>query len=549
LTKRFHDTWTILLPEERKSFVKLTALSLFISLADIASLAALLWTVHFYLTLPHSENILPYWIDLQDPLLITGAFLLLFIFKNILATRLLRAQDKYTARVATRLSMESLSRFQQTDLKAYVKMDSSSLIRKIALEPFEFSQQVLWGWQQIFTQLSLVGISVIAILFYNARLFAIIIILLVPPAWVVFYLIRKRMKIAKDNVRRTNERSYQYLLDAIKGFVESRIYQKEKFFRERFMTERTEFSQELFHSISLQQYPSRIIEIFAILGLFLLLLISKWADPGNKDLLITIGAFIAGSYKIIPGLVKIINLAGLIRAYPLIAQQWGRKSLQKTEPIDGSSIIPIQSLEANRLRFSYNGKELFKDLSFSIGPGQMIGITGDSGIGKTTLLNILLGLLTPECGEILINHNPYDAATLQLFWPRISYIKQESFIFHDTIGRNICLEQTPKDPVKLQQLIKSLGLQAIGNSDSLLTENGKNISGGQRQRIAVARALYKGSDLLILDEPFNELDNASVKVILKTLKEWQGKGKLILLVTHEQQLLTQCDLQVTLNGK
>jgi ABC-type multidrug transport system fused ATPase/permease subunit len=165
-------------------------------------------------------------------------------------------------------------------------------------------------FEQIITQSFLIILTIAAILLFNAKLFLLLLLVLLPPVILVFYIIKKRLTHAKIQIRTTNERSFQHLLDALKGYVEANIYNRNEFFLGRFMKHRRTFSRYLFDSLALQSMPNRIIEIFAVLGLFILIAIAKWSGNGNSAALITIGAFMAAAYKIIPGIVKLINVAG-----------------------------------------------------------------------------------------------------------------------------------------------------------------------------------------------------------------------------------------------
>ena len=118
---------------------------------------------------------------------------------------------------------------------------------------------------------------------------------------------------------------------------------------------------------------------------------------------------------------------------------------------------------------------------------------------------------------------------------------------HDTIRTNITLSKEYNEQ-QLQQAIRSAGLDTLVETSSIITENGKNISGGQRQRIAFARALYKNADLLLLDEPFNELDDAAEQTMLQQLQQLQQQGKIIILVTHNRKTLSFCTRTISLDA-
>lgn len=527
-------------------------MDIMISIADIIFLAALLWIINFYIQPGTLKNIsfLPAWITGQKPVVLISVFVVLFAIKNIAAYLVTRTHYKFTSAVAVRISKNMMDRYLRSEYPEFVTTDSSAWIRKIALQPFDFAQQVLSGFQQVIAQFILIVIAITAILLFNAKLFLLLLVILLPPVIVIFFFIRKRLSVIKKRIRDNNERSYQYLIDTLKGYVEANIYQRKEFFLERFIKYRQKFSSALFNSLSLQNLPARMIEVFAIAGLFLLVLIAEWTGNTNSNSLVTIGAFMAAAYKIIPGFVKLINLSGQIKAYEFSSEELGQKaSDEKNRSLNDTVIL---SVVLKNISFQYAGKPVLKDLSFSAGKGDFIGIHGESGIGKTTVINLLLGFLKPNAGEILINDITANCETLKQYWPSISYVRQQSFFIYDTIEKNITLQEEASDETKLAKALKLSGLDKLiaafpEGLQKIVTENGKNISGGQQQRISLARAIYKDADLLLLDEPLNELDETSSAAVLEQLKELSVNGKIIILITHDKKSLAYCNKTVSID--
>jgi ABC-type bacteriocin/lantibiotic exporter with double-glycine peptidase domain len=184
--------------------------------------------------------------------------------------------------------------------------------------------------------------------------------------------------------------------------------------------------------------------------------------------------------------------------------------------------------------------------------GDFIGISGASGKGKTTLINLCLGFLKPNKGAIYINDAVVSGDDLKRYWPKIAYVRQQPFFIHDTIEKNITLEEKGFDEGKMLHAVDIAGLWDLIGSDSndihkIITENGKNISGGQQQRIAIARALYKDAELILLDEPFNELDEASESLFLHHFRQLAQDGKTILMITHNKKAFSFCNKIVSLD--
>jgi ABC-type multidrug transport system fused ATPase/permease subunit len=202
--------------------------------------------------------------------------------------------------------------------------------------------------------------------------------------------------------------------------------------------------------------------------------------------------------------------------------------------------------------FSYNEKKVFNDLNCSFSKGDFIGIAGISGRGKTTLINLLLGFEEPLEGRIFFDNAATDLVARQQYRGHIAYVKQQPFLIHDTIATNITLSDSAIDEGQLASAITIAGLNEMllqypEGIHKVITENGKNISGGQRQRIVIARALYKNAGIIILDEPFNELDHAAENKLLTHFKQEAAKGKIIILITHNKSSLSFCNKIISLD--
>jgi ABC-type transport system involved in cytochrome bd biosynthesis fused ATPase/permease subunit len=163
-----------------------------------------------------------------------------------------------------------------------------------------------------------------------------------------------------------------------------------------------------------------------------------------------------------------------------------------------------------------------------------------------------MGFLSAKKGNIYINNEIINTNEQERFWKIIAYVKQQSFFIHDTVLKNIVLNENDVNEKKLQEVIKVTGLNELLNKypegiEKLITENGKNISGGQRQRIAIARALYKEADIILLDEPFNELDETSELRLVKHFRKMANNGKIVVLITHNQVALSFCNKIIPLD--
>jgi ABC-type bacteriocin/lantibiotic exporter with double-glycine peptidase domain len=421
-------------------------------------------------------------------------------------------------------------------------------IKKISQQPIEFGHYVLWGMHQVLAQSILIAITIIAMILFNANLFLLLLVILMPPVIVIIYFSKTTTTSAKEHIKASSERSLQYLKEAISGFIESKIYGRNIFFTNRYIIKQQELNQWLGRLQALQGMPNRLVEVFALFGFFALLLVSRWSSNGFTPSIITIGAFMAAAYKIIPGMVKVLNSSAMIRTYEYtIDKLVATSTAQKMH-----ASLTINEVEYKNISFNYNDKKILHHFNCVLRQRDFAGISGISGKGKTTLINLLLGFEDTKEGTILFDQQRVNKQERNQYWPNISYVKQQPFLIHDTIRNNITLGEENINEPKLKAAIDAAGLNELivqypNGLNTILSENGKNISGGQRQRIVIARALYKDAGLIILDEPFNELDNAAENKLLEHFKNLALSGKIVILITHNKESLSFCNRVIDLN--
>ncbi|MDB5062925.1 MAG: ATP-binding cassette protein [Mucilaginibacter sp.] len=515
------------------------------SILDIAFLGLMLLVINFYTknNASNTNSFLDHFFNKNSLLLISG-FFLLFGLKNLLGYFISRAQNFFFYQVASRLSDRNIKQYLKAGYLEFINVDSSVQIRKISQQPIEFSTYILTNVQQIISQAGLIFFTIVAILFYHPSLFLLLFILLLPPVILLAWFVRKKLKNIRADTKSISAKVIQHLQESLSGFIESNIYRKDDFFVNRYHTYQDKLNKNIATQQTLQGLPSRLIEVFAILGFFILIVINKWSINAPGINLLNIGVFMAASYKIIPGIVKILNSSGQIKAYSF--------TLTDLLPPDTITTVKaetreqITSMKFKKINFKFKKQQILRNLCLEITSGDFAGISGKSGLGKTTIINLLLGFLEPQSGDILVNNKTVNAIERQQYWPVISYVKQQAFFINDSILKNITLTDDDYDAAKLAKAISICGIDCMLNEyadgiNKQITENGKNISGGQRQRIVLARALYYDFDLLILDEPFSEIDTEAENTILTRLKQLTEQGKMVLFITHNTASLTFCN--------
>jgi ABC-type multidrug transport system fused ATPase/permease subunit len=546
------DIFAILNHRERRKLWKLAIADVLISVLDIGFLVGLLYLINFY-TQPDrhiSSGFISPEIFKQHPLLPIGVFFVLFTVKNLFGFLVSKGQFNFVYGVASRISKDNLLQFLNGNYTDFVQVDSSVNNRRISQQPVEFGHYVLNGMQQVFSQVILVMITVTAMLIYNPLLFPLLMLILVPPVLLIALLMKRRLDATRMLGKTTSEKAIQHLQEALSGYVESNVYQKNDFFTGRYYRFQKQLNHYLSERLIVQSMPPRLIEVFAVFGLFILIVVNYVTAHNHSVQLVTIGALMVAAYKIIPGIVKIMNTVGQIKTYAYATKNLIVPDDSARVPAHG--VERLDALAFEKINFSFPEKKVVKNFSLEMKKGDFVGVIGLSGRGKTTFLNLLLGFLTPESGQIFFNGHATDSHARKSFWPRIAYAKQQPFFIHASIIENITLQESGYDSEKLRRILVETGIDKMidsfhGGLETVITENGKNFSGGQRQRFVFARALYKDADLLILDEPFNELDEPSELQMLHLLKSLSDTGRMIILITHNRTALDFCNQKIRMD--
>ena len=313
------------------------------------------------------------------------------------------------------------------------------------------------------------------------------------------------------------------------------------------------------------QIPRLLIETVVIIGFVLL---ASWlvsARGATAEAIGLLGLFGMAALRIMPSVNRILSNASNLkhRAAYIDALHHDYTMVEEADTnqerqIDRVGLEFNDEIELDGVSFQYDGTETpaVADINLMVPKGFKVGIVGPSGAGKTTLVDLFLGLLAPQSGRLLVDGKDIQD-NLRAWQDLIGYVPQQPFLIDDTLRRNIAfgLDDEEIDEHRLEIVVASTDLGGVvGNLEhglnTVLGEKGVRISGGQRQRVAVARALYRNPEVLVFDEPTSALDNQSEAEFVNGIERQSEAGKTIVVVAHRLSTVRRCDVIIFLkNGR
>ncbi|MCE7887022.1 MAG: ABC transporter ATP-binding protein [Alphaproteobacteria bacterium PRO2] len=484
----------------------------------------------------------------------------------LVLTNIIKALTRWVTLYVTQGWGESLSRrlfeiYLRQPYRFFLDRNSSEISKNVLAEVQTLSNAVLMAFLDMMTRII---VSVVILLFLAAMdpVLALATCVILGGAYVLVFLGFKS-SLRKEAQRRNQAQAEKYRIvnEAIQGIKNIKLGGYETLYRDYFREPAESFASSNARSSVIGEMPRYAMEVIAFGGVLLMTLYLLQSQQGLNQALPMIALYTLAGYRLMPGLQGIYQGYTRIRFYrPALDTVQRELALAATMQDTMNDAAPLDFQRGLLLRnvgfrYSNEGREILKDVNLEIPAGSMTGIVGKTGAGKTTLIDLILGLLEPASGQILIDGVAVNEANRKAWQKNLSYVSQHIYLCDDTITANIAFGLRPEeiDMERVREAAKMASLSGfIENElakgyDTVVGENGIRLSGGQRQRVGIARALYLGRPVLVLDEATSALDPATERDVMNEIHA-AGLKKTIFIISHKPELLTQCDSILVVQG-
>lgn len=481
-----------------------------------------------------------------------GLIFIIFLIKNVFFMYFVYKQNQFVREIRMRTSGSLIDKYIYLSYPIFFKKTLPNILRNIDLS-ISFSTVTL-ALITFFSEIIIFALLIIFLLSVEFKLTIAIIIIILLLIYLIKGLSKKKFYNIGAKSQKYAQNFKKELLQIFTGIREIKILKKEEYFNKKFYRiNKLEANNNLLRDVLLQ-LPRPVIELLVVLSIILLIFTMFFFEFEKSEILIFISLAVITSIRLMPAATRIVGSLQRLTYYQplnqiLIREIYNKLATTKSRINKYSNkYLPFKNeIIFSNVSFSYDLKKPIIDkLNLKIKKNSCFGIIGESGSGKSTITDLVMGLIEPTTGEIKIDKNSLKE-NINLWKNNISYVSQSPFFLNDTVEKNIAFGQSENKIDKKLVIDVSKKAQIFDHINKLkykfktnVGEAGIKFSGGQLQRIAIARALYRKSNVLILDEATNSLDNQSEIMFFKFLKTLKKKLTII-IITHKAENISICD--------
>lgn len=495
--------------------------------------------------------------EMRFTVLVMLALVLAYVLKNVFLFFQQRATLAFVYSNQFRTSERMMRNYLRRSYEFYLNADTAVIQRNITANVNNMYALIL-ALLQLISDIIVFIFLVVFLLIQDAAmtiLIAAVMILLLAGSKCV-------LKPVLQKVASQHQDCYSGLLkwisQTVQGVKEIKIACKEQYFVEEYLKYGNGYVSAARKNDLYSQTPKLIIETVCVACMIGYILYMIASGQNNADMMATLTAFAAAAVALLPCVNRINNQLNkidfcepfLMAVSDDLQEEISNDRVDMSYATDTDEKLPVrEKIELKDIVYAYPGteKKIFDHADLTIPVGKSVGIVGTSGAGKSTVVDILLGLLQAQQGEITAD-GMNVMAHYRPWLKNIGYIPQMIFMLDDTIRKNVCFG-VPEEKIDEDRLWEALReaqldtfIQTLPEGlETSIGERGIRLSGGQRQRIGIARALYHDPEVLILDEATSALDNDTEAAIMESINRLQGR-KTLIIIAHRLQTIEKCDL-------
>lgn len=492
---------------------------------------------------------------------IAVSLIIIYIFKNCFLIMMNSFIFRFTYNNQRRLAYRLLSSYVRQPYSFFVSRNSSELIRNINQDVSMLFDTVL-SCMFLLNEGIVCSLLVVVLMMTDKSITIGVALLLLFTVVFILKGFKKNLEKRGTEVRDSRAGIDLWLLQTFGGIKEAKIYERERFFLRKFDEQYCKFAESHRKNQILAYLPKPFMETLCIGGVLAIITIKLLLGTAPEYFVSTISVFAVAVFRLLPSFNRMSSYMSrvMFNSPSVDAIYDDLKAIEKLE-IGQNSSNSVEEMKFEReiqikeISFQYENSEqqVLRNVSFSIPKNKSVAFIGTSGAGKTTLADIILGVLVPQHGDIYVD----GISTTQnrsAWHNKLGYVPQSIYLIDDTIRNNILFGVDESvDESRLVKAIEGAQLQEFVSQlpnglDEVIGEGGIRLSGGQRQRIGIARALYNDPEVLVLDEATSALDNDTESAVMDAIDNLAGK-KTLIIIAHRLSTINNCDYVYEVGNK
>lgn len=468
--------------------------------------------------------------------------------------------------IFVRLTTKLLTSYLDRAYSFHLENNSAILFRNVATSVTQFCSSFLYALMSIVAEtLILVSIFSLLVFIYPAITLLLSAVIGLAMLFINFFL-KKRIKRYSQERMQSAEDMHKFGLEALHAVKEIKVYNAQGFFIKRYSEASKKRGESLvmFHVVSI--LPRSVLEFILFVSVLTALLIGVYLNKPPAALIPMMAALGFAAIRVLPSINKVYSHINTARYYTdsldIVYNSLKEKELEEKRgdaaQVDVRLREESHDIRLERVEFCYSRapQPIFKQFDLVIPKHKTVAFSGETGAGKSTLVDILMGLLMPKSGTLYYGDTPIGPGNILEYRKKVGYVPQHIFLIDSTIESNIAFGVPARniDAGHLNYVIKISQLKSLIDDlpegiKTLVGERGIRLSGGQRQRVAIARALYRNPEILIMDEATSALDGHTESEITRALKNLCGKLTII-IIAHRLSTIEHADIiYVMENGR